>query len=96
MLDLYVNKYFFIIIIDFIDRILMTEAYTSLPNTLRFYGVTNTSGYVIKYGSQIPFNFELISKTSFSSTANDFKVNIDNWMNGMPKGTGIHANWVVS
>lgn len=73
----------------------MTEAYTSLPNTLKFYGKVE-DGVVTKYGSQIPFNFELISKTSKASTSYDFKTNIDNWLNGMPKAKGIHANWVVS
>lgn len=71
-------------------RILMTEAYTSLPNTIRFYG----SGTVM--GSQIPFNFELISYTNIKSTAGDYKRNIDNWMNAMPKGEQYRANWVVS
>lgn len=73
----------------------MTEAYTSLPNTLRFYGKVE-NGKITQYGSQIPFNFELISKTSKLSTAVDFKTNIENWINGMPKGKGIEANWVVS
>lgn len=73
----------------------MTEAYTSLQNTLRFYGKVE-NGKITQYGSQIPFNFELISKTSKTSTAVDFKTNIDNWLNGMPKGKGIEANWVVS
>lgn len=73
----------------------MTEAYTSLPNTLRFYGKVE-NGQITQYGSQIPFNFELISKTSIKSKSYDFKTNIDNWLNGMPSGKGIHANWVVS
>lgn len=72
----------------------MTEAYTSLPNTLRFYGKVE-NGVITQKGSQIPFNFELISKTSMGSTSTDFKTNIENWLNGMPKGQGIHANWVV-
>lgn len=70
-------------------RILMTEAYTSLPNTLRFYGNATTKG------SQIPFNFELISYTNMASKAGDYKKNIDNWMNGMPNGSEYRANWVV-
>lgn len=73
----------------------MTEAYTNLQNTLRFYGKVENNK-ITQYGSQIPFNFELISKTSKTSTAVDFKTNIDNWINGMPKGKGIEANWVVS
>lgn len=73
----------------------MTEAYTSLPNTLKYYGKVE-NGKILKYGSQVPFNFELISNTNFASEAGDFKTNIDNWLNGMPQGTGIQANWVVS
>lgn len=73
----------------------MTEAYTSLKNTLRFYGKVE-NGVVMQYGSQIPFNFELISKTTAASTSADFKTHIEGWLNGMPKGNGIHANWVVS
>lgn len=73
----------------------MTEAYTNLSNTLRFYGKVENDK-ITQYGSQIPFNFELISKTSKASTAVDFKTNIENWINGMPKGKGIEANWVVS
>lgn len=48
-----------------------------------------------KIGSHIPFNFELISKTSMGTTAYEYKANIENWLNGMPKGEKIHANWVV-
>lgn len=73
----------------------MTEAYTSLPNTLRFYGRVE-NGEIVEYGSHIPFNFELISKTKRSSTAPEFKEHILDWINGMPKGKGIEANWVVS
>lgn len=71
-------------------RILMTEAYTSLPNTVKFYGNSTFPG------SQVPFNFELISYTNISSTAIDFKTNIDNWLKAMPNGTEYRANWVVS
>lgn len=70
-------------------RIIMTEAYTSLPNTLLFYGNATTNG------SQIPFNFELISYTNISSKAPDYVKNINNWLNGMPKGKNARANWVV-
>lgn len=73
----------------------MTEAYTSLPNTLKYYGKVG-NGTILKYGSQVPFNFELISYTNFSSKASDYETNIENWLNGMPQGRGIHANWVVS
>lgn len=69
------------------SRILMTEAYTSLPNEIRFY----TDG--VQNGSHVPFNFELISYTNVNSTAADFKMRIDSWLDLMP--AGYQANWVV-
>lgn len=73
----------------------MSEAYTTLPNTLRFYGKVENSEITV-YGAHIPFNFELISKTNMGTTAYEYKAHIENWLNGMPKGKKIHANWVVS
>lgn len=65
----------------------MTEAYTSLPNALRFY----TDG--VSDGPHIPFNFELISNMNVNSTAADFKASIDSWNNQKP--AGYPSNWVV-
>lgn len=73
----------------------MTEAYTSLTNALRFYGKTS-NGVVTQYGAHVPFNFELIGQTNINSTASDFKKHIFDWINGIPKGAKLHANWVVS
>lgn len=72
----------------------MTEAYSSLPNNLRYYGRVE-NGEIVEYGSQIPFNFDLITGTGRWSKASEFKQHIEAWINGMPKGKGIHANWVV-
>lgn len=66
----------------------MTEAYTSLENTVRYYG--NTTEPM----AQIPFNFQLLTNLNFSSNANNFKSIIDTWMKAMPAGQW--ANWVVS
>lgn len=71
-------------------RVLMTEAYTSLPKTVLFYANGT------RMGSQVPFNFELISYTNKDSKAGDIKKSIDNWLNAMPKGPAFKANWVVS
>lgn len=68
-------------------RILMTEAYTTLDMTIKYYGNGTRNG------AQIPFNFELISYTNVNSTADDFKKNIDAWLNKVPNGK--IANWVV-
>lgn len=72
----------------------MTEAYTSLANNLKYYGRVK-DGEIVEYGSQIPFNFDLISRTRMWSKASDFKTHVNAWLNGMPKGKGIEANWVV-
>lgn len=65
----------------------MTEAYSSLENMVRYYGDGR------KNGSQIPFNFEWITRTNINSNAIDFKSHIDGWLSGIP--TGVRANWVV-
>lgn len=38
---------------------------------------------------------ELISKTKEATTSYEYKAHIQHWLNGMPKGKQIHANWVV-
>jgi alpha-glucosidase len=72
---------------DNFTKIIMTEAYTSLDNMIRFYGDGKRSG------SNIPFNFEMISNVNKESTAKDYKLRIDNWLNRVPRGS--HANWVL-
>lgn len=72
----------------------MTEAYTSFENNLRYYGRVE-NGTIVEYGSQVPFNFDLITRTNKFSSASEFKGHIEAWMNGMPKGKQIHANWVL-
>lgn len=73
---------------DNITKVIMTEAYTSLDNMIRFYGDGHRSG------SNVPFNFEVISNVNKDSTAKDYKLRIDNWLTRVPAGK--HANWVVS
>lgn len=70
-------------------RILMTEAYTSLPNIIRYYGNGQRNG------SHVPFNFELITKVNGDSTAKDFNDHIQEWLDAMPKDNGSYANWVM-
>lgn len=72
----------------------MTEAYTSLEKTVQYYGKVE-NGRVVEYGAQIPFNFQLMG-SSMSSTAFDFKKSIIKFIDNLPKGGKIHANWVVS
>ncbi|KAL0125452.1 hypothetical protein PUN28_004517 [Cardiocondyla obscurior] len=65
------------------EKIMMTEAYSSLENTIKYY----------KYGAQVPFNFNFIMNVTANSTPTDFKNIIEDWMNKMPEdGT---PNWVM-
>lgn len=68
-------------------RIMMTEAYTSIETTMKYY----TNGTV--NGSHIPFNFYIITDLHNNSNAYDFKRVTDIWMNNIPKG--FSPNWVV-
>lgn len=64
--------------------IIMTEAYTNLPNTVKYY----------EYGVNVPFNFAFVTGLNNHSTALDFKRSIDDWINAIPKGNYV-PNWVV-
>lgn len=70
-------------------RVIFTEAYTNLEDTIRFY--TDEEGNM---GSHFPFNFFLISDLTLTSTAQDFKNTIDSWISMMP--ADATPNWVVS
>lgn len=63
---------------------MMTEAYTTLENTIKYYN----------YGSHIPSNFNFIANATNTSDATTFKNIIEDWMKAIPKG-GV-ANWVVN
>jgi len=67
-------------------RLMMTEAYTSLDKTLRYYG---TSEAPIGH---FPFNFFLL-KLNFTSNAKAFKDTIYDWLDHMPEKAW--PNWVV-
>lgn len=67
--------------------ILMTEAYTTLTNIQRYYGDGKRNG------SQIPFNFHLLTNIDKNSPARRYKDLIDEWLKNMPRG--VQANWVL-
>ena len=69
-------------------RILMTEAYTSLDNLLRYYGDGKRNG------SQIPFNFDLLVNLKNDTPATRFNELVNTFLRAKP--TQVHANWVVS
>jgi alpha-glucosidase len=72
---------------DKIARVIMTEAYTSLENIIKFYKEGN------RMGSHVPFNFELISNVNTESTAKDYYERINSWLDKVPEG--CQSNWVV-
>lgn len=72
----------------------MTEAYTALPNIMKYYGRVG-NGEITQQGAQVPFNFRLMG-SNFSTTATDFLKSIAGFVASMPKGEKIHANWLVN
>lgn len=68
-------------------KILMTEAYASIEDTMLYYISENG-----ELGAHMPFNFQLIYLDR-SSTAQNIKQNIDFWLNYMPEG--FTPNWVT-
>lgn len=69
------------------QRILMTEAYSSLTNIQRYYGDGRRNG------SQIPFNFHFLTNVDKDSDGVKYKQLIDEWLERMPND--VEANWVV-
>lgn len=68
--------------------LLMTEAYTTLENQVRYYG----NG--VKNGSHIPFNFYVLQAIGKTSNGADHQKPIEEILNAIP--AGCEANWVVS
>lgn len=71
-------------------RIIMTEAYADIKNTMRFYESDDTK----RQGAHIPFNFGLLTDIKDDSQAGDYVFSINKWMSYMPHDKT--ANWVVS
>ncbi|XP_030387006.1 maltase A3 [Scaptodrosophila lebanonensis] len=69
------------------DRVLLTEAYGPLDVLMQYYGNETARG------SQIPFNFELLSNLNNNSNAYHYSELIHNWLDKMPEGQV--ANWVL-
>lgn len=70
-------------------RVLFTEAYASIEDTIRYYADEQGNPR-----AHFPFNFILIERLSEYSDAPAFKTEIDNWMSQVPAGST--SNWVVS
>jgi len=59
---------------------MITESYTSIKNTMRYYGnETNL-------GAHISFNFELIERLNDYSNTAKFNDAVNNWLDNMPDG----------
>lgn len=69
--------------------ILMTEAYTNATEYVKYFKSADGK----RLGSQMPFNFALISDLNRYSSAEDFKKIIDDKIKSVPKGTRL--NWVM-
>lgn len=74
----------------------MTEAYSdTLELLMKYYGRPGIcNGQIEEYGAQIPFNFNLIH-TNYKTSAWEFERLIREFVNHLPHGEKIHANWVV-
>lgn len=68
-------------------KVIMTESYSPLEKTLKYYGDGN------REGSHIPFNFEMIMRTNDKSTARIFKDTAELWLRMKPRNKP--ANWVM-
>ncbi|XP_046401629.1 maltase A3-like [Ischnura elegans] len=70
---------------DGVTRVLMTEAYTSIENAMKYFGTPEHPG------SHMPFNFLLIN--NLGRSASNFANGIAQWMDNLPKKGW--ANWLV-
>lgn len=69
-------------------RVMITKAYTTIENTMRYYGnKTNL-------GAHMPLNFGLIDRLNIFSNAAEFNDVVYCWLDHMPKGKS--ANWMVT
>lgn len=68
-------------------RILMVETWSPIEIVMDYYGNATAEG------SQIPFNFQIISYLHNNSDAYHYAQLINEWLNKMPAGRT--ANWVI-
>ncbi|XP_059469958.1 maltase A3-like [Neocloeon triangulifer] len=69
------------------QMVMMVEAYTSLENTMKYYGSGD------RKGAHFPFNFEFVTNVKNETTAAELKQIIDRWQNSLPDGAW--SNWVI-
>ncbi|XP_025411860.1 maltase 2-like isoform X2 [Sipha flava] len=68
-------------------RVMIVEAYTTVSNTMRYYGDVNNPG------AHMPFNFGLLTMLNDHSKAADFNNAVLEWIKNMPSGGW--PNWVI-
>ncbi|XP_055594039.1 maltase 1-like [Uranotaenia lowii] len=68
-------------------RFMMTEAYTSLENLMKWFGNDTHRG------SHMPFNFDFITTITNETRAEEYKRLIDDWIEAMPEYGS--PNWVL-
>ncbi|KAF5302839.1 hypothetical protein FQA39_LY02019 [Lamprigera yunnana] len=68
-------------------RIMMTESYTDINNTMKYYGNGT------KDGAHFTFNFQLITKLNGSSNAKNIVEAVQEWMDNVPEN--CVSNWVL-
>ncbi|KAG5343522.1 MAL1 Maltase, partial [Acromyrmex charruanus] len=64
------------------QKLMVMEAYSDPKHTMQYY-----------YYNLLPFNFKFITNVNTTSSAQEFKQQIDLWMNSMPRGK--IANWAL-
>lgn len=69
-------------------KMMMTEAYASIPEQVRWYGKDENN-----LGAHWPFNFALIVDLNNESKANDFSAAVNSWLDEMP--SYAKPNWVL-
>ncbi|KPJ07576.1 Maltase 2 [Papilio machaon] len=72
---------------DGLERVMMTEAYATIQDVVRYYGEGE------RKGPQMPFNFNLITDVDASSSAADMKHTVDKFLTYKP--VDKVSNWVV-
>nr|CAD7451871.1 unnamed protein product [Timema tahoe] len=70
---------------DGVTRVMMTEAYETINQTMLYYGTDE------RPGAHFTFNFLFIRNLTENSTAEDYDYIIHQWMDNMPEGSEIRS-----
>ncbi|XP_018572789.1 maltase 2 [Anoplophora glabripennis] len=70
-------------------KVMMTETYTSIENTLLYYGLSNGT----RKGAHFAFNFNFITKIAKGFNVEDLTACISEWLDNLP--SIYTSNWVL-